>query len=84
MADRARRAEDRAQRRQEDVDALAAVEDPFNNEVLDDNEEMGEAPVRVPQRKVRGLAVASPLALDPGMWLNMVNVKPPYLADLEI
>ena len=24
------------------------------------------------------------MALDLGMWLNMVNVKPPYLADLEI
>ena len=45
---------------------------------------MGEAPVRVPQRRVRGPAVVPPLALDPGMWLNMVNVKPPYLADLEI
>ena len=27
---------------------------------------------------------APPLTLDPGMLLNMVNVKPPYLADLEI
>ena len=25
-----------------------------------------------------------PSAMDPGMWLNMVNVKPPYLVDLEI
>ena len=50
--------------------------DPMNDEDLDDNEEMGEAPVRVPQRRVRCPA-ASPLALDPRMWLNMVNVKPP-------
>ena len=77
MADRARRAEARAQRRQDAVDALAAVEDPTNEEDSDDNEEMGEAPYRV-------LAVAPPLALDPGMWLNMVNVKPLYLANLEI
>ena len=25
-----------------------------------------------------------PLAMDPRMWLNMVNVKPPYLFDLEV
>ena len=25
-----------------------------------------------------------PLAMDRGMWLNMFNVKPPYLVDLEI
>jgi len=24
-----------------------------------------------------------PLAMDPGMWINMVNLKPPYL-DLEV
>jgi len=83
MADRARRAEARAQRRQEAVEALVVGEDMINDEDLDDNEEMEEAPVRVPQRRVRGPAVA-PLALDPGMWLNIVNVKPPYLADLEI
>jgi hypothetical protein len=29
-------------------------------------------------------AVIAPLAMDPGLWLNMVNVKPPYLLDLEI
>ena len=45
---------------------------------------MGEAPERVPQRRERGPAVAPPLALDPGIWLNMVNAKPPHLADLEI
>ena len=26
----------------------------------------------------------APLAMDPGLWLNMVNVKPPNLLDLEI
>ena len=84
MVDLARRAEARAQRWQEAVDALAAVEDPMNDEDSDDNEEMGEALVRVPQRRVRNPVVAPPLALDPGMRLNMVNVKPPYLADSEI
>ena len=24
------------------------------------------------------------LTMDPGLWLHMVNVKPPYLLDLEI
>ena len=39
--------------------------------------------MRVTHRRVRGPAVAPLLVLDPGMWLNMVCVKPPYLADLE-
>jgi len=43
---------------------------------------MEEAPERVPYTRVHGPSVAPPS--DPGMWLNMVNVKPPYLADLEI
>ena len=50
----------------------------MNDEDSDDNEEMGEA--HVPQRKFRGPAVE----LDSRMWLNLVKVKPPYLADLEI
>jgi len=82
MADCARCAQDRAQRRQEAVDALAAVEDPIDEEYSDDDEEMEEEHVRVPQRIVRGPALVPPLALNPGMWLNMINVKPPYLADL--
>ena len=37
------------------------------------------------QRRQEACACSSgpPLTLDPGMWLNMVNVKPSYLADLE-
>ena len=38
MADRARRAEVRAQRRLDAVDALAAVEDPIGETYSDDNE----------------------------------------------
>ena len=80
-ADHARRAEDRHQRRQEAVDE---VEDPIDGEDSDDNKEMKEAHVRAPQRRVRGPAAAPPWALNPGMWLNMINVKPLYLANLEI
>ena len=84
MADRARRAEARVQRQKEAVGALAAIEDPMDEEDSDDNEEKEEAPVRVPQKRVRGPAMSPPLALDPGIRLNMVNLKPPYLADLKI
>ena len=69
---------------QKAVEAVVAGEYMVNEEDSDDNEEMEIAPVRVPQRIVRGPAVTPPLALDPRMWLNMVNVKPPYLSDLEI
>ena len=40
---------------------------------------MNEAPMLIPHRRVRGPAVAPTLALDLGMWLNMVNVKPLFL-----
>jgi len=56
----------------------------MDEEDSDDNEEMDEAPVRVRQRRVCGPAVALSLALDPGMWLNMLIMKPPYLPDLVI
>jgi hypothetical protein len=75
MADRARRAEARAQRRQEAAEVLVAGQENGNEEDSDDNEEMAEVQVRVPQRMARGPAVAPQLALDPGMWMNMVNVK---------
>ena len=42
MADRTRRAEARAQRRQEAVDALVVVADPIDED-SDDNEEMTTA-----------------------------------------
>ena len=29
-------------------------------------------------------AAAFPATIDPGMWLDMVNVKPPHVADLEM
>ena len=58
MADRARHAEARAQRRQEATEVVVAGEEMVNEEGSDDNEEMEKAPVRVPQRIERGPAVA--------------------------
>jgi hypothetical protein len=46
-----------------------------------DNQDEEEVPV--PAQGQAAAAVA-PMVMDPGMWLNMVNVKPPQLADLEI
>ena len=40
--------------------------------------------VWVPRGKALPPRVVPPLAMNPGMWLNMVNVKTPYLVDLEI
>ena len=48
-----------------------------------DNELLEEV-VRAPHGRARPPAVIAPLELDPGLWLNMVNVKSPYLLDLEI
>jgi hypothetical protein len=45
---------------------------------VEDDEE-GHLEVPVPAR-----AAAAVPPLDPGMWLNMVNVKPPQLLDLEL
>ena len=42
--------------------------------------------LRIPgDRALRGPPTVEILApIDHGMWLNMVNVKPPHLADLEV
>jgi len=48
-----------------------------------DNEPLEEV-VRAPHERARSPAVVAALAMDPGLWLKMVNVKPPYLLDLEI
>ena len=63
MADSARRAEARAQRRKKAVGALTAIEDTIDEE---DSKKKWMRPMRVPQRRVRGPAVP-PLELDPGM-----------------
>ena len=56
-----------------DVDANS----PSDNEIL-------EEVVRAPLGRARPPAVVDPLAIDPGMWLHMVNVKSPYLVDFEV
>ena len=45
--------------------------------------ELLEEVVRVPRGRARPPAVIAPWAMDPGLWLNMVNVKPSYLLDLQ-
>ena len=42
--------------------------------------------IRIPGARARGghPVAAIPAPIDPGMWLSMVNVKPPHLADLEV
>jgi len=51
-------------------------------------EERDAAPLRIhiPGASARGgpPAAAIPAPIGPGMWLFMVNVKPPDLADLEV
>ena len=46
--------------------------------------ELEDIPARVSRARERAQAAALPAAIDPGMWLNMVNVKTPYLADLKL
>jgi hypothetical protein len=57
----------------------AALVAEFAEEVEDEDEGLP-----VPNPEVAVAAPAGPIAVDPGMWLSMVNVKPPQLADLEI
>jgi len=90
MADRGARAARRAARRNGPVENAAVdIAEVVDNRIdvesdsSSDNELLEEV-VRVPHGRARPPAVIAPLAMDPGLWLNMVNVKPPYLLDLEI
>ena len=83
MGDRARRAERREARlgNQAEVEVEVDIRKDVNggDSVSRSSDGEGvEEVVRVP----RGWA--QPPRTVPGMWLNMVNVKPPYLVDLEI
>jgi len=79
MGDRAERAARRAARRENVVLEDADVEADSSS-----GDESLEEVVRAPLGRARPPAIVAPLAMDPGMWLNMVNVKPPYLVDLEV
>ena len=59
-----------------DVDGGESVFESSDGEVL-------EEVVRVPREKAQPLRAVPPLAMDPGMWLFMVNVKSPYLVDMR-
>jgi len=90
MADRGARAARRAARRNGPVENAAVdIAEVVDNRIdvesdsSSDNELLEEV-VRVPRGRARPPAVIAPLAMDPGLWLNMVNVKPPCLSDLEI
>ena len=43
-----------------------------------------EEVVWLPRGRAQPTRAVPPLAMDHGMWLNMVNVNPTYLVDLEI
>ena len=40
--------------------------------------------IRIPGARNRPPAVSIPAPIDPGMWLSILNVKPPHLSDLEV
>ena len=67
------------------VDIAGVVDNQIDveSDSSSDNE-LWEEVVRAPHGRVRPPAVISPLVMDPGLWLNMVNVKSPYLLDLKI
>jgi hypothetical protein len=87
MGDRAGRAARRAARLENqagvDVDIRRDVDGGDSGSGSSDDERVEEV-VRVPRGRAQPPRAVPALAMDPGMWLNMVNVKPPYLVDLEI
>ena len=79
MGDRA----GRTARRAACVENVVLEDADLDAELSSGNESLKEV-VRAPLGRARPPAVVAPLAMDPGMCLNMVNVKPPYLVDLEL
>ena len=67
--------------REEEIVEADAAED----EILEEREDV-PVRIRIPAGRARvgPPAAAIPAPIDPGMWLSMVNVKPPHLADLEV
>ena len=67
--------------REEEIVAAAREEE----DILEEREDV-PVRIRIPAARARGgpPPAAIPAPIDPGMWLSMVNVKPPHLADLEV
>ena len=90
MADREVQAARRAARRNGPVEnAAVEIVEVVDNQIdvdsdLSSDNELLEELVRAPHGRARPPAVIAPLEIDPGLWLNMVNVKTPYLSDLKI
>ena len=73
----------------EEVPAEPREENPAESDTEEDIlEEQDQVPLHIliPDARGRGGPPAAevPAAIDPGMWLNMVNVKPPHFSDLEV
>jgi len=66
------------------------LDDVVQNQVPEGQGAAGHAgapnvvPVGVPAAIPAVAQAAVPLPVDPGMWLSMVNVRPPQLLDLEV
>ena len=79
MGDRAGRAVRRTARLENqanvDVDIRSDVDGGESVSGSSDGEVVEEV-VRVPRRRTQPPRAVPALAIDPGMWLNMVNVKP--------
>jgi len=82
MADRGVRVARRAARNGPLENAAMDIAGNVDSDSSSDNE-LFEV-VRAPHGRARPPVVVAPLAMDPGLWLNMVNVKPPYFVDMEI
>ena len=92
MDARGQRALTRRNRREavEEVPAASTEEiqvesDTEESEILEEREQV---PLRVRIQGARGRvgppSAEVPGVIDPGMWLNMVNAKPPHLIDLDV
>ena len=60
--------------------------DTKESDILEERECQVPLRIFIPGARGRGGPPAAefPVAIDRGMWLNMANVKPPHLSDLEV
>ena len=87
MNDRAQRALARGHRGEEAAAAQALEQEVYLDVPAQDWDDIlkkqEDIPARVP-RAIGRAPAAFPAAIDPRMWLNMVNDMTPYLAVLEL